>query len=164
MTRMSEQFTADEIPIKPFNDFWSTHKVSCLYLDGRFASVAEVYAREAVTRGVPVVMDVERSNRDGLIELLAMCTGIIVSGYDTIDNILQTNNKESLFDISSTLQWMVITLGEKGSVMETRGGEKVTVAARKVNDVMDTTGAGDAYQAGLVYSICKRLINKEDNG
>ena len=44
---------------------------------------------------------------------------------------------------------IVVTLGEKGSVLQTRT-EKIRVPAAKPAKVVDPTGAGDAYRAGLL--------------
>lgn len=46
---------------------------------------------------------------------------------------------------------VVVTLGEKGSFVVTRN-EQFYLKARKVN-VVDTTGAGDAYAAGFLYGF-----------
>lgn len=43
-----------------------------------------------------------------------------------------------------------ITRSEKGSVI-VHGDEKIVQAATLVDNVIDTTGAGDAYTAGFLY-------------
>lgn len=47
---------------------------------------------------------------------------------------------------------MVVTMGEKGAVYATREGEKGICPARKVH-VKDTTGAGDAFCAGVSIGL-----------
>ena len=48
---------------------------------------------------------------------------------------------------------MITTLGENGSVVHTAGSDTIITAA--VNDgVVDPTGAGDAYRAGVLKGIC----------
>ncbi len=47
---------------------------------------------------------------------------------------------------------MVVTMGDKGAVYARSGGECGTVPAKKVN-VIDTTGAGDAFFAGTVIGL-----------
>ncbi|KAF4656491.1 hypothetical protein FOZ61_006928 [Perkinsus olseni] len=176
-SRMSEQMMPDEIPIITYHHFWSTTQVSCLYLDGRFPHVAEVYATEAaVTRGVPVVMDVERSDRARLRQLLQLCTGIIVSGHHTLHDVHTTlfTHVRSIFDACPHLEWIVVTMGGDGAELilkqQKEEGTKDSSSRRcipshQVDDVVDTTGAGDAFQAGLVYCMCKRrmLSTKEGN-
>jgi len=50
-----------------------------------------------------------------------------------------------------------VTLGEKGSVLIPRDGDIVSVEAIKPAQLVDTTGAGDAYAAGLLYGIARNM-------
>lgn len=52
---------------------------------------------------------------------------------------------------------VITTHGPEGSVLNVRG-DKTLVPASKVKDVVDPTGAGDAYRAGLL----KGLVNRFD--
>ena len=54
--------------------------------------------------------------------------------------------------IRANIPAMIVTLGERGSVYATRDGEKGTYPARKVH-VKDTTGAGDAFCAGVSIGL-----------
>lgn len=53
-----------------------------------------------------------------------------------------------------------ITMGPKGSVIVT-GDETVEVAAASVEKVVDTTGAGDLYAAGVLYGMSQGLALSE---
>ena len=53
---------------------------------------------------------------------------------------------------SANIPCMVVTMGDKGAVYARSGGECGTVPAKKVN-VIDTTGAGDAFFAGTVIGL-----------
>lgn len=48
-----------------------------------------------------------------------------------------------------------VTLSEKGSLLIPRDGEAVRVPAVKPDRLIDTTGAGDAYAAGLLLGLAK---------
>lgn len=48
-----------------------------------------------------------------------------------------------------------VTLSEKGSILIPRDGDVVKVAAVKPERLVDTTGAGDAYAAGLLYGLAR---------
>lgn len=50
-----------------------------------------------------------------------------------------------------------ITLSEKGSVLIPRDGEVVRVAPVRPDRLVDSTGAGDAYAAGLLYGLAQGL-------
>lgn len=49
-----------------------------------------------------------------------------------------------------------IKLGSEGSFLKVRSGREVSAPAFKVN-VVDVTGAGDGWNAGLLVSLCKGL-------
>ena len=53
---------------------------------------------------------------------------------------------------SANIPCMVVTMGDKGAVYARSGGECGTIPAKKV-DVIDTTGAGDAFFAGTVIGL-----------
>lgn len=51
---------------------------------------------------------------------------------------------------------IITTLGAKGSVIES-GGKKIKVEAAKPTEVLDPTGAGDAYRAGFLAGFMRDL-------
>lgn len=53
---------------------------------------------------------------------------------------------------SANIPCMVVTMGGKGAVFARANGECGIVPAKKV-DVIDTTGAGDAFFAGTVIGL-----------
>ena len=53
---------------------------------------------------------------------------------------------------SANIPCMVVTMGEQGAVYARADGESGMVPAKKV-DVIDTTGAGDAFFAGTVIGL-----------
>ena len=57
--------------------------------------------------------------------------------------------KHELLGLTKTI---ITTLGKEGSLISTRGLDR-TVPAAKASEVLDPTGAGDAYRAGLVKGI-----------
>lgn len=50
-----------------------------------------------------------------------------------------------------------VTLAEKGSLLIPRDAEVVRIAAVKPDRLVDTTGAGDAYAAGLLLGLAKEF-------
>jgi len=66
---------------------------------------------------------------------------------------LSKDEYEMLSDIEKHVDFLVITLGEKGS-MAIKDGKKYFSKAFNVR-VVDTTGAGDAFAAGFLYAYLK---------
>jgi adenosine kinase len=63
-------------------------------------------------------------------------------------------------ELMESVPLTVLTRGDKGSlVSELRDGVRVdtTVAIAPVDEVRDPTGAGDAYLAGFVFGLSKKL-------
>lgn len=58
-------------------------------------------------------------------------------------------DKQGLLGMTKT---MITTLGEKGSLISTSDGD-LTIPAALANNVIDPTGAGDAYRAGLIKGL-----------
>ncbi|HBI70260.1 MAG TPA: hypothetical protein DDZ22_15010 [Massilia sp.] len=60
----------------------------------------------------------------------------------------------TLEQIASRLDALVITRGEKGSEIYA-GGERYDIPVVPAASIVDPTGCGDAYRAGLLYGIAQ---------
>ncbi|MBI4089764.1 MAG: carbohydrate kinase family protein [Candidatus Kerfeldbacteria bacterium] len=56
--------------------------------------------------------------------------------------------------LASQVRYVVTTLGPRGSVVQ-QGSSRVRIPAAKPRTVVDPTGAGDAYRAGLVAALVR---------
>jgi sugar/nucleoside kinase (ribokinase family) len=56
--------------------------------------------------------------------------------------------------VAPKVETLVVTRGAEGA-LATRGGERVDVPAEPVEQVVDTTGAGDLFAAGFLYGYSK---------
>lgn len=68
-------------------------------------------------------------------------------------------NIEQLFDKTS-LDYVFVTLGEKGAQLYQKNGDTLFVEAPKVNAV-DTTGCGDSFTAALIYGFHEHWSNQK---
>jgi adenosine kinase len=106
------------------------------------------------TAGVPYVFDPGQGITlfDG-DELLAMVDGAaVVACNDYEGKVLCERTGLGLDDIANRVDALVVTMGAEGSVIHTDGGT-VIVAAAKAPAIVDPTGCGDAYRAGLLYGL-----------
>jgi ribokinase len=78
--------------------------------------------------------------------------------FDLPANETQPDWVGQLFDFAASTGWqgrlLVVTLGDKGSIALDSSGEVLFEAAYRV-DQIDATGAGDAFGAGLVFSLMR---------
>ncbi len=93
----------------------------------------------------------------GKDDMLAAIKGAyLLAGNDyeiqLIQNATGLNKKELL---SLTTAGIITTLGEKGSLVTHKDGQEVYVGVVKVKGIVDPTGAGDAYRAGLLKGLCQ---------
>ena len=58
----------------------------------------------------------------------------------------------SLDDIAQRVSALIVTLGGDGSLIYT-GGKQISIPTPKPQAIVDPTGCGDAYRAGLLHGI-----------
>ena len=93
---------------------------------------------------------VER-HRDSFDNAVRNGVSIIVADEDEINALMQTNSfEETLEAIVEYDNLFAMTRSEHGSVI-VHGDETVVQPATPVKEIVDTTGAGDAYTAGFLF-------------
>ncbi len=90
--------------------------------------------------------------RDEFLELMRSGTvDIVLANESELKALYQTSSFEAGLDaIRMDCKLAAVTRSEKGSVI-VRGSETVEVAALEIDQVVDTTGAGDLYAAGFLH-------------
>jgi sugar/nucleoside kinase (ribokinase family) len=66
----------------------------------------------------------------------------------------RTDLKSALTDLSIKVATVVVTKGADGAIA-IENGERISIPAAPVSDVIDTTGAGDLFAAGFLTARCK---------
>ncbi len=99
---------------------------------------------------------VER-HRDAFLHLVRGHIDILFANEDEILALYETASfDDALSQVRADCRFAAITRGAKGSVLLCKD-EVVTVAAEPVEHVVDTTGAGDLYAAGVLYGLSRGL-------
>ncbi|GGX27797.1 sugar kinase [Pigmentiphaga litoralis] len=117
--------------------------------DGMFA-----HARRLHARGIPFIFDLGQAmplfSGADIEDMLTMAQVITLNDYEA--TVVEQRTGRSMADIAKTLQAAIITRGEKGSTLLADGVE-THIPAVKATAVVDPTGCGDAYRAGLLYGL-----------
>jgi sugar/nucleoside kinase (ribokinase family) len=66
----------------------------------------------------------------------------------------RTDLKTAMTDLSIKVSTLVVTRGPNGAIA-IENGERVSIPAAPVGEVIDTTGAGDLFAAGFLTARCK---------
>jgi sugar/nucleoside kinase (ribokinase family) len=66
----------------------------------------------------------------------------------------RTDLKHALTDLSIKVPTVVVTKGAEGAIA-IENGERISIPAAPVGEVVDTTGAGDLFAAGFLTARCK---------
>jgi adenosine kinase len=116
------------------------------------------HARDMANAGIPFVFDPGQGMPmfDGkdLLAFVDQATYVAVNDYE--GKMLEEKTGQSLADIAKMVKALIVTRGAEGSTI-IAGGEKVDIPCVKAKEVLDPTGCGDAYRAGLLYGIAKGM-------
>ena len=94
-------------------------------------------------------------HRNSFEQLIKNHVDILFSNEEEICSMAQSSSIEDGIAYAKSLNIIsIITLAEKGSLILNKN-KVIEVSAKKVNKVVDTTGAGDQYAAGFLYGLAK---------
>ena len=115
-------------------------------------------SRDFAELGIPFIFDPGQAmplfNGDELKLMIEQATYVTVNDYES--NLLQERTGWTEKQIAERVQGYLITRGPQGSEIHTRSG-MVQVPAAHALRVVDPTGCGDAYRAGLIYGLMNGL-------
>lgn len=95
---------------------------------------------------------VERHHQEWL-ELLDNSIDILFGNQAELATLTGTDNfEEGVEAVRGRAEIACLTMGEKGSLIVT-ADETIEIPIVSVDDVVDTTGAGDQYAAGVLYGL-----------
>lgn len=116
------------------------------------------HAREFHEAGVPFVFDPGQGlpmyNGEELLDFIDKADYIAVNDYE--GQLLQDRTGCSLESLADRAKALIITLGAQGSIIYA-DGKQFAIPCIKPKEIVDPTGCGDAYRAGLLYGIVNHL-------
>jgi adenosine kinase len=120
--------------------------------DGRDGMIE--HARQFAEAGIPFIFDPGQGLPmfDGadLMRFIDAATYVTVNDYEA--QLLQERTGQTLEALATRVDALIVTLGGAGSHIYTRG-QRIEIPGVEASAVVDPTGCGDAYRAGLLHGI-----------
>jgi adenosine kinase len=124
--------------------------------DGRDGMVQ--HAREFHEAGIPFVFDPGQGlpmfTGEELLDFVHKADYVAVNDYE--GQLLCERTGRSLEALAKSVKGLIVTRGAEGSVIYANG-QQVEVPSVKPEKLVDPTGCGDAYRAGLLYGITHHM-------
>jgi len=134
----------------------SAVKLGIIAPDGRAGMLQ--HAAEFHTAGIPFVFDPGQGlpmfAGAELESLVGMASYLAVNDYE--GELMQERTGKTLEELSRQVDALIVTLGARGSLIFTNG-QRTEIPGVRAEAVVDPTGCGDAYRAGLLYGIVNEL-------
>ncbi|CEN55410.1 carbohydrate kinase family protein [Candidatus Methylopumilus turicensis] len=114
------------------------------------------HAQECFDAGIPFLFDPGQGlpmfNGEELLGFIDMADYLAVNDYEA--QMLQEKTGLDLDTLASKVKALIVTLGANGSTIYA-DGQRFEIPPVKAEEVVDPTGCGDAYRAGLLYGISR---------
>jgi len=118
----------------------------------------QLHADQFVELDIPFVFDPGQGmpmfNGAELLKFVDQATWVTLNDYES--ELMQERTGLSLEQLAERVEALIITLGGKGSKIYTHG-QCITIPTAKPKALLDPTGCGDAYRAGLLYGLMNEL-------
>jgi adenosine kinase len=114
------------------------------------------HARECFDAGIPFLFDPGQGlpmfNGEELLQFIEMADYLAVNDYES--QIIQDKTGLNLQQLAAKVKALVVTLGGQGSQIYA-DGVCHEIPCIKAMKIVDPTGCGDAYRAGLLYGMAR---------
>lgn len=114
------------------------------------------HAREFAEAGIPFLFDPGQGlpmfNGSELLGFIEQATWVAVNDYEA--QMIADRTGEAVEQLARRVQAFIVTRGAEGSEIHV-DGEVLHIPAVPAERVVDPTGCGDAYRAGLLYGLQK---------
>jgi len=116
------------------------------------------HAAQFAAAGIPFIFDPGQGlpmfGGDDLKAFISQASWVAVNDYEW--QLMQDKTKLSAQQIAQQVKALIVTRGAEGSTIHAQGREFVIPTA-KPQAVVDPTGCGDAYRAGLIHGLLRGL-------
>ena len=131
-------------------------KLGIVAPDGREAMLQ--HSRDFERLGIPHIFDPGQAmtlfDGDDLKAFIRQANWLVANDYEF--QLIQERTGMSKEAVAAQLEALIITQGGDGSLLITSAGEE-HIKPVKPTAILDPTGCGDAYRAGLIYGLLDNL-------
>ncbi len=124
--------------------------------DGRLGMLQ--HAEEFYAARIPFIFDPGQGlpmfNGEELLHFIELADYVTVNDYEA--QVIEERTGLATKNLAKMVNAYVVTLGAQGSIIYA-DGEIIAIPAARPSEVIDPTGCGDAYRAGLLYGIAHRM-------
>ncbi len=118
----------------------------------------ELHAKQFAELEIPFIFDPGQGmpmfNGAELLTLIEQATWLMLNDYEA--ELMQEKTGLSLVQLAGKIEALIVTQGGAGSTIYA-GGKEIKIPAAPVANLVDPTGCGDAYRAGLLYGLLNDL-------
>ncbi len=116
------------------------------------------HARQFAELDIPFIFDPGQGmpmfDGEELLQFLEQATWAVFNDYES--EMMQQRTGLSLEQMAEKVEALIITLGGQGSKIYSKG-QCLSIPCAKPKQILDPTGCGDAYRAGLLYGLMNNL-------
>jgi adenosine kinase len=120
--------------------------------DGREGMLA--HAAQFAAAKIPFIFDPGQAmtlfNGDELLQMIDAASVVTVNDYE--GRLLAERTGLALESLAGRVDALIVTMGAEGSVVHADGGT-IRIGAARAAALVDPTGCGDAYRAGLLFGL-----------
>lgn len=131
-------------------------KLAIVAPDGRDGMLQ--HAQDCVDLNIPFIFDPGQGlpmfNGAELEHFIDLATYVAVNDYEA--ELLTQRTNLTLSDIAQRVSALIVTRGEHGSEIYT-ASQRIDIPCVKVDKVVDPTGCGDAFRAGILYGLSNEM-------
>jgi adenosine kinase len=124
--------------------------------DGRDGMIQ--HAEQFAAAGIPFIFDPGQGlpmfGGEDIARFVEQASWVTVNDYEW--ELIQQKTGWTVKDVTQRARALIVTRGAKGSVIHTQDGD-IEIACAKTKAVVDPTGCGDAYRAGLIHGLLHGL-------
>ena len=124
--------------------------------DGRDGMIQ--HANQFAEAGIPFIFDPGQGlpmfDGKDLARFVEQAAWVAVNDYEW--QLIQQKTGWTASDVTQQVEALIVTRGADGSIIHTKGGP-IEIPCAEVGDIVDPTGCGDAYRAGLIHGLLHGL-------